>query len=100
MKRTPLKRRSKALSKRTALYRKLSREHLAHHPFCCCGNRATQIHHKNGRLGGWLTYVPFFHSCCTPCHRWIHANPAASEKLGWIVRIRAPFKQFIASLKP
>ena len=100
MKRTRIRTCSKPLRSRRALYTKLERAYLAAHPFCeCgCGNASSEVHHKAGRIGEWLTYVPFFFAACTDCHRWITDHMAEAEARGWIVRIRSTFKQYIANL--
>ena len=97
MKRTPLNRVNKDRAKENRLYLKLAEWYLAEHRDCerCIIQRASEVHHRAGRIGEWLTYVPFFMAVCRPCHRWIEDNRKAAETKGWIIRIRKTFKDFI-----
>lgn len=79
----------RAVSKRRAAqlrtYRKLRDEYLTGHPRCEfpeCGQVASDLHHKAGRVGALLTDVTRWAALCRPCHRWVTENPAAAYELG------------------
>lgn len=79
-----------ASTKRQREYRQYAKEkkaYLALHPQCerCKNKKATQIHHKAGRVGRWLCRYEYFAAVCYPCHEWIHTNGKESRKLGWIM---------------
>lgn len=67
-------------------YSRLRKDHLKAYPRCgvCTHPGASEIHHKAGREGDLLTDTSEFMSVHPPCHRWIHANPAAARKRGWL----------------
>lgn len=46
----------------------------------------TECHHIAGKKGKLLTYVPLFLAVSTIGHRWIHANPKESYKLGFQIK--------------
>ena len=84
-------------AKQNREYIVLARAYLSSHYICeaCAAKNATQIHHKGRRTGLWLTYVPFFMAVCCDCHTWIEHNGKEAEGLGWIKRIRVPFKDYL-----
>ena len=43
-------------------------------------------HHKAGRRGKLLNYVPFWLAVSTIGHKWIHANPKKAYKLGFLIQ--------------
>lgn len=60
--------------------------HLKAHPRCSvCDVKATEVHHKAGRLGARLTDPGNLLSVCGPCHARIHANPAWARERGLMV---------------
>lgn len=99
MKRSPLKRRTplkskgrlrNASTKRQREYKEYTQvrnTYLTLHPICerCKKSKATDIHHKAGRVGKWLCRHEFFAATCRPCHDEIHANPTAARQQGWII---------------
>jgi len=99
MKRSPLKRRTplkskgrlrNASSKRQREYKKYTQvrnAYLALHPICerCKESKATDIHHKAGRVGKWLCLDEYFAALCRSCHGEIHENGVAARKQGWII---------------
>lgn len=46
----------------------------------------TECHHKAGRKGKLLVYVPYFLAVSTVGHRWIHTHPEQAYKLGFLIR--------------
>lgn len=90
---TPLKRSGRlraASKKRQSEYNKYAKEkkaYMALHPQCerCKTKKATDIHHKAGRVGQWLCRYEYFAALCRQCHDFIHHNPKESRKNGWII---------------
>lgn len=90
---TPLKRGGRlrnASPKRQGEYNKYSKAknaYLALHPQCerCKSQKATDLHHKTGRVGQWLCRYEYFAALCRNCHNWIHANGKEARRLGWII---------------
>jgi hypothetical protein len=94
-KRTPLKKIAKSTRKRMTAYLALSRVWLETHPWCeiCkarnahCPDvteirRATEVHHKRGRVGKLLLNTDFFVASCRDCREWPHTHPAAARAIG------------------
>ncbi|MGD2113413.1 MAG: hypothetical protein PVG07_00060 [Acidobacteriota bacterium] len=48
--------------------------------------KAREVHHKAGRKGKLLNYVPFWLAVSRRGHLWIHANPAKAYKLDFLIR--------------
>lgn len=48
--------------------------------------QATEIHHKAGRKGKLLNYVPLWLAVGREGHNWIHANPTESYRLGFLIK--------------
>lgn len=46
----------------------------------------TEVHHKAGRKGKLLNYVPYWLAVCRKAHDWIHDNPTKSYELGLLIR--------------
>ena len=46
----------------------------------------TEIHHKKGRRGKLLNYVPYWLAISRKGHEWVHANPEKAYKLGFLIR--------------
>jgi hypothetical protein len=64
-----------------ALYRERKKEYFKANPKCeRCGEKATDIHHKNGRNGKRLVDSEYFMSACRKCHTWIHENPVEARR--------------------
>ncbi len=97
MKRTPIRRVSKKLAARKAVYRKVVAAWLPLHPWCEIGPvlhkagyrvRCKKItehpHHVRGRTGDLLTDTRYFKaSCGGECHpAFIHNNPGIARQLG------------------
>lgn len=48
-----------------------------------CSNESTDIHHKRGRIGIYLTAVAYFLPVCRSCHSYIETHPDESKELGF-----------------
>lgn len=90
---TPLKRGGRlrnASTKRQAEYSnygKVKKAYMALHPQCerCKTKKATDIHHKAGRVGQWLCRYEYFAALCRECHDFCHQNANLARKHGWII---------------
>lgn len=59
-----------------------------------CGNRGTEIHHRQRRRdGGHL--IENCVGLCGTCHRWAHSQPHNAKEAGFIV---SPFVEDVASV--
>lgn len=94
----PLKR-TKRLTGESAKLKRARREYgvarlvyLAEHPVCmaraidACELRASQVHHKRGRVGADLLDVEYWLAVCGPCHTHITEHPAEAYEAGWSER--------------
>lgn len=73
------------------IYLELKFYYLAENKFCeCgCGRRATEIHHKKGRIGFLLIDLRYFMAVAEPCHKKIERSPAwAKEKRFSVSRLK------------
>ena len=92
LKRTPIRRRSRAEGARLRRYqqaRGIVYERCGGHceagtPWC--NGRCEQVHHRKGRDGDLVDRVDLLLGTCEPCHRYMHSNPAISYERGWMVR--------------
>lgn len=71
----------------TPTYTRLKKEYLSKHTICQCKMsgctlKATDVHHKRGRL--YLEDISTFMAVCRSCHNWIHSHTAEAEELGFI----------------
>lgn len=88
MKRTRLKSVSKKRQRQNQEYNKVRDVFLKENPKCMacvngvCSGKATEIHHKRGRVGRLLCDARFFLAICRPCHNWIGDNGADARRLG------------------
>lgn len=48
--------------------------------------RTSEVHHKAGRKGKLLLYVPYWLAVSSIGHKWIHANPEKAYKLKFLIR--------------
>jgi len=65
-------------------YKKVREVYLIANPNCeRCGNEATDIHHKKGRIGNDLINDNYFMAVCRPCHTWIENNPKEAKQIGY-----------------
>ena len=89
---TPIRRVSLKRAKQNREYTKLRREYLAEQPACRIHMaddrgfvRATEIHHRAGRIGKLLTDRSNFMPLCSECHRWIHDHPSEARAKGYLL---------------
>ena len=83
----PVRKRSAHQTRLMAQYRKQELVFLDENLACeCCGNMATQVHHRAGRLGKNLLDEKTWTAICSRCHYVIHANPAWSYEQGWMIK--------------
>jgi predicted metal-binding protein len=83
----PIAKNSKKRLKENMEYSKIREAYLKDFPVCevlNCLNRATEIHHMQGRIGALLTDVNHFLAVCESCHKYIHDNPAWSREQGYV----------------
>lgn len=73
--------------KRLAEYAIVRAEYLHEHPYCearmCRGARATEIHHRAGRVGDLLTDKSNFLAVCRECHNEIELRPEWAKEMGF-----------------
>lgn len=48
--------------------------------------KATEIHHKAGRIGKLLNYVPYWLAVSRKGHEFIHNNPEFSYSKDWLIK--------------
>lgn len=84
-----VKRKPDAKAARQRAYRKRAVEWIEDHWVCRawfngvrCDVRATQVHHKHGRLGALLMDESLWVPVCAKGHDWIHRNIEEARKLG------------------
>ena len=66
------------------IYTKLRREFLEENPNCVrCQERATEVHHRAGRVGAALLDVSRWAGMCSDCHRWATGNPLLAVAEGY-----------------
>lgn len=92
LRRTPIRRRSRAESARLARYQKARGIVYERSGGYCeantphCNGRCEQVHHRKGRDGDLVDNVDLLLGTCEACHRYIHSNPARSYEAGWMIR--------------
>lgn len=58
--------------------------YLAEHPYCAiCMHRATDVHHKAGRIGALLLDETRWLPLCRPCHVRVTTQPAWAVEHGY-----------------
>lgn len=76
---------SKSRARVLALYARKAKRFRAEHPWCGrCNLRATDVHHKRGRVGSLLTDERHWVTLCRSCHDWVGANPGQAAEAGWL----------------
>lgn len=87
--RKPIRHASTKRAKELAQYRKCRELFLQVNPFCqaCWTSKATDIHHRFGRVGKLLNYTPLWMGVCRQCHDWIGSNPTQARINGWVAPI-------------
>lgn len=80
-----IKRRSAKRTKQEKTYLQLNRIFLKDKQCQCkgCENRASEVHHKRGRIGKLLLDIRFWLACCTDCHKEIEAKPEWAKEKGY-----------------
>lgn len=48
-----------------------------------CTRKATEIHHKAGRIGAKYLDKKYWAASCRNCNGWVEVNSAAAKKKGW-----------------
>lgn len=78
-------RKSEREKQRQKRYKELRYTYLKEHHICesCTCKRATEIHHKKGRIGDAL--YNHFLAVCHECHEWIENNPKEAKELGYSI---------------
>jgi hypothetical protein len=56
-------------------------------------NKLVEIHHMRGRKGRLLLNQQFWMAVSKQGHQWIHDNPAAARKHGWLCPVEQWNKQ-------
>lgn len=85
MKRSPINKLSKKRKASMVTYKKVRKEYMIEHNDCevCFGNKATEIHHKRGRIAKFLCDKTYFLALCPSCHREITDNPKWAMEKGY-----------------
>lgn len=71
-------------------YSKLRKDFLERRSMCemripqICTQKATDVHHKNGRTGDNYLNVSTWIPGCRQCHDWVHNNPRLARELGYL----------------
>lgn len=79
-----IKKVSKSRSKELSVYDRERIRYMNSHAFCeVCGKRATDIHHKKGRVGKLLTDKRYFLAVCRECHSRIETDPQWAKDKGY-----------------
>jgi len=95
IKRTPLKKVSKSMRRKSVIYFERRVEFLREHPVCgACLARginpapSAQLHHSRGRIGRLYLDERFWIGVCAPCHAWIHEEaPNEARELGLLASV-------------
>lgn len=73
--------------KRNAEYLKVRLEYLNENKLCeVCGKPATDVHHKQSRLGDNLTDKSKFMAVCRPCHAYIEEHREWSYEKRYLIK--------------
>lgn len=85
--RKPLRKFSKRRERDEREYAKLRARFLEQNAFCAVypSERATQVHHRFGRYGGYYLDTSTWLAVSAKGHEFIHANPAIAREKGWLV---------------
>lgn len=90
LKRTPIRRVSKKLSRELKRYYVLRDKFLRENPACTavidpnCMRISNEVHHK-ARRGKNLNKVETWMAICGTCHLWIEIHANESRKRGWLL---------------
>jgi len=92
VKQSPIPRRSEKRSKEERLYTAKRLLFLAEKPMCeacisgVCTRRATEVHHKKGRIGELLLNILFWLAVCHECHEYIENNRTFAIEQGFSIK--------------
>ena len=87
----PLRTRSPNRSKEEAVYLKKRMDYLYYHTNCeatvtnVCSQKATEIHHKAGRIKDKLNDEKDWLAICRSCHNWVHNHPIEARQLHLLI---------------
>ena len=84
LKRTPLRRRSKKRAKQERKYSSKRADWIKGKRCAVCSNKATEVHHTNGREGNRLLDEEYWLAVCRICHRAIHEHPEWARENGYL----------------
>lgn len=77
---------SKKRAREQRIYTKLRAEHLEANPWCVwplgCGQPATEIHHRRGRVGALYLATEHWSGLCHSHHQRATERPAEAYRLG------------------
>lgn len=78
---------SKKQQDKNFIYTRKRKKFMEKHLHCqarlsMCTFRATQVHHKRGRIGDNLLDQKTWLAVCASCHKFIEENPAKAKDLG------------------
>jgi hypothetical protein len=80
----PINKTGDKLKEDLKVYRKEARRFLTQHPKCAiCGQLATTIHHRAGRIGELLLDKTKWMSLCMPCHIKCTEQSAWAIQMGY-----------------
>ena len=87
-KRSPIRSKSKKLTKEERLYNRMRIPWLEKRPVCearyeGCTHRSTDVHHIKGR-GIWLLIKEWWLAVCRNCHEHIHKHPKQAREDGFL----------------
>jgi hypothetical protein len=86
MKRTRLRKVSKARARELKAYATMRQMFLRKNPFCefdaMCLRHSVDIHHIRGRRGNLLTDERYLMAICREHHDWIHSNSRKAREMG------------------
>jgi hypothetical protein len=88
-KRTKISPISDRQKKRLSDYRKVRDKFMSEHPMCefnGCESKATDLHHKKGKVGDLLTDTRYFSALCRTHHSYIELHPILAQELGLSVK--------------
>ena|SRR4028118_247453 len=86
---------SKKRSAENRTYLLLRKKYLELNPYCAaklegCGVRASEIHHRAGRIGKLLTDSTRFLPVCHSCHQYITENSEEAIERGFSLKRNQP----------
>lgn len=80
-----MRRVSRKQAARLRVYSQLRRQFLEARPWCeapGCGQPASEVHHRAGRVGALLLDTETWLPVCARDHHWITEHPAEAYELG------------------